>query len=160
MNVTAWLSTHWKKLKNVKASPHAVAVGVAVGMFFGFTPLIGLKTLLAVGTAWLLGGSVVAAAVAVTLHDVLLPLMPVLLRWEYQLGYWVMSVPHSFPPSLHLAHRLAPGDWLHWSTFLTIGRPLLIGSLFFSVSASIVSYFFMRYVVEREHRQRSESNGS
>jgi len=157
MNIRRWLSEHWDKLKNVKASPHAVAVGVAVGMFYGFTPLVGLKTLLAIGTAWLLGGSIIAAVLAVTLHDVLLPFMPVLLRWEYILGYWVLSAPHVFPPAMHLPNPHSPGAWLNWATFLTIGRPVLIGSLFFSVPSSIASYFFMRFVVEREHRQRADS---
>jgi uncharacterized protein (DUF2062 family) len=35
---------------------------------------VGLKTLLAIGVAWLLHGNRLAAAVAVTLHDIVLPL--------------------------------------------------------------------------------------
>jgi len=78
-----WLALQWNTLKGLEDSPRAVAVGVAAGIFFGFTPLVGLKTLLAIGVAWLLHGNRLAAAVAVTLHDIVLPLMPVLLRWEY-----------------------------------------------------------------------------
>jgi uncharacterized protein (DUF2062 family) len=39
-----WLALRWNKLKGIEVSPRAVAVGVAVGIFFGFTPLVGLKT--------------------------------------------------------------------------------------------------------------------
>jgi len=149
-----WLAVQWNKLKGLEDSPRAVAVGVAAGIFFGFTPLVGLKTLLAIGAAWLLRGSRLAAAVAVTLHDILLPLMPVLLRWEYDLGYWVLSHPHESPPSIDLALQLHPSVWLHWSTFLTVGRPVLLGSLFFSTPACAVSFVIMRAFLERRQRRR------
>jgi uncharacterized protein (DUF2062 family) len=77
-----WLALQCNTLKGLENSPPAVAVGVAAGIFLGFTPLVGLKTLLAIGVAWLLHGNRLAAALAVSLHDIVLPLMPVLLRWE------------------------------------------------------------------------------
>jgi uncharacterized protein (DUF2062 family) len=154
MKPIPWLAAQWNKLKGLEDTPRAVAVGVAAGIFFGFTPLVGLKTLLAIGVAWLLGGNRLAAAVAVTLHDVLLPLMPVLLRWEYDLGYWTLSHPHEGPPSIDLALRLHPSDWLHWATFLTVGRPVLLGSLFFSTPACAVSFILMRAFLERRQRRR------
>jgi uncharacterized protein (DUF2062 family) len=152
MKTVARLALHWKKLIEIKDPPRAVAIGVAVGVFFGFTPLLGLKTLLAVGTAWFLGGSVVAAVVAVSLHDVLLPIMPFILRWEYDAGYWLLSQPHNLPPALHLTQHQRPGTWLHWSTFLTVGRPLLIGSLFFSGPSALVAFFVTRFFLERAQR--------
>ena len=154
MKTTERLTLQWTKLLEVKDSPRAVAAGVAVGIFFGFTPLLGMKTLLAVGTTWLLGGSVVAAVVAVSLHDVLLPIMPFILRWEYDLGYWLLSQPHSLPPALHMAYPQRPGAWLHWSTFLTVGRPLLIGSLFLSGPSSLLAFFFTRFLLERARRRQ------
>jgi Uncharacterized protein conserved in bacteria (DUF2062) len=51
-----WLTLQWNKLKGLEDSPRAVAVGVAAGISFGFTPLVGLKTLLAIGVDWLLHG--------------------------------------------------------------------------------------------------------
>jgi hypothetical protein len=78
VNPIQWLALRWNKLKSLEDSPRAVAVGIAVGIFFGFTPLVGLKTLLAISVAWLLRGNRLAAAVAVTLHDIILPLMPVI----------------------------------------------------------------------------------
>ena len=154
MKPIRWLAGQWNKLKGIEDSPRAVAVGVAAGIFFGFTPLVGLKTLLAIGVAWLLRGNRLAAAVAVTLHDIVLPLMPVLLRWEYDLGYWVLSHPHESPPPIDLALRLHWSVWLHWSTFLTVGSPVLLGSLFLSTPACAVSFFVMRTFLERRQRRR------
>ncbi len=47
---------------------HVIAVAMAIGMFFGLIPLCGLKTLPAIGITRLLRGSIVGAAIGVTLH--------------------------------------------------------------------------------------------
>ena len=76
--LTERLASHWRNLKGIQDSPHAVVLGVATRIFFGFTPLLGLKTLLAVGVTRLLRGNLLAAVIAVTLHDVLLPIAPLI----------------------------------------------------------------------------------
>jgi uncharacterized protein (DUF2062 family) len=86
--------------------------------------------------------------------------MPVLLRWEYDLGYWVLSHPHEGPPSIERALQMHPSVWLHWSTFLTVGRPVLLGSLFFSTPACAVSFVIMRAFLERRHRRRRTAGAS
>jgi len=151
MSPMTWLRAKLKQLTRIKDTPHALAVGVAVGVFFGFVPLVGLKTLLAVGLTRLLRGSLLAAVIAVTLHDVLLPVAPLLLRWEYDLGYWLMSHPHEFPPRMHLSHH-DPAVWLHWSKFFTVGRPLLAGSLVFATPLAVASYYLTLWWVARQRR--------
>ncbi len=143
-----WLKKHTKKLVDSEDGPHAVALGTAVGMFFGFTPLFGLKTLLALGVTWMARGSKVAALVGVALHDVALPFMPVLLRWEYDIGYWLMSHPHVFPERMH-SHHLRPAEWFNWSTFLTVGRPLLVGSVIVSTPIALVTYGSVQWILRR-----------
>lgn len=140
VNFAQWVRDKTRQLVQIKDSPHAVALGVAVGIFFGFVPLLGLKTLLALGVTYLLRGSVLAAAIAVTLHDVSLPVAPLLLRWEYDVGYWLLNHPHTLPPHLHL-HGHHPAQWLHWSTFLTVGRPMLAGSVVLATPVSVLVYY-------------------
>lgn len=151
------IKQQWEKLLALKDSPREVAIGAAVGVFFAFTPLVGLKTVLAAGITWLLGGSVVSAVVAVTLHDVLLPLMPLLMRWEYQVGYWMLSHPHAFPPSLHQALKGHPASWLKWSSFLTVGLPLLVGSLFVSGPLALLTFFGIGGVLDGFRKRRRAS---
>jgi len=146
---------HWHSLKHIDDSPHAIALGVALGIFYGFTPLLGLKTLMAIATAWLLGGNKLAAAIAVTLHDVALPIMPILLRWEYQVGYWLLSNPHEWPAALRLVHQSRPGTWLRWSSFFTIGRPLLLGSFLFSTPTAVLTYFLTLPLIRKVQRKRA-----
>jgi uncharacterized protein (DUF2062 family) len=153
MRPIVWFQDNLRRLLSVKDAPEAIAVGAAVGVFFGFIPLWGLKTLLAIGSARLLRGSVMAAAIAVTLHDILLPLMPLLLRWEYDVGYWLLNHPHELPPHMHLHHQ-GPGVWFHWSTFFTVGRPLLLGAWLIATPFAVVTYYFTRTVLGRTmHRQ-------
>jgi uncharacterized protein (DUF2062 family) len=147
-NVIVWFRAKWEQLVHLKDEPHAIAVGASVGVFFGFVPLWGLKTLLAIGITRLFRGSLVAAAIAVTLHDVILPIAPLLLRWEYDIGYWLLNHPHQLPPHLHL-HQHSPGVWFHWSSFFTVGRPLLIGSVVIATPSAIVAYFLTRGVLRR-----------
>jgi uncharacterized protein len=159
MNPISWIRGNFVKLTSLKDPPHAIALGTAIGMFFGLVPLWGLKTLLAIGLARLLRGNIVAAAVAVTLHDIALPVVPLLLRWEYDVGYWVLSHPHALPPKLQWSHQ-SPTIWFHWSTFFTIGLPLLLGSLVVAVPVSVVTYYLTLAFVERWRRKHSSSPGA
>jgi uncharacterized protein (DUF2062 family) len=149
MNVAAWFRAKGRELIGLKDTPHAIATGVAVGMFFGFTPLWGLKTLLTLGVTRLLRGSLLASVIGVTLHDLVLPFMPVLLRWQYDIGYWIVNHPHEFPPALHL-HRYGAATWLNWATFFHTGLPLLIGSVILSAPLAIISYYVTLAVVQHK----------
>ena len=76
---------------SIEDTAHAIALGAAIGIFFGFTPLWSVKTLLSIFVAWLFNSSKLAAAIAVTLHDVTLPIWPAIYWWEYKLGYMVLN---------------------------------------------------------------------
>jgi uncharacterized protein (DUF2062 family) len=148
MNPIAWFREKSRQLLQLKDTTHAIALGTAIGMFFGFVPLWGFKTLLALGISRLVRANLLATAIAATLHDVALPLMPLLLRWEYDIGYWLLSHPHELPPSLRLSHH-SPSVWFHWSTFLTVGRPLLLGALVIAAPVAVATYYIMLVIVER-----------
>jgi len=150
----------WRRLLELRDTPHAIAGGVAIGMFYGFTPLFGIKTLLSLLTAWLARCSKIAAVIAVTLHDVVTPFWPVLLRVEYQIGYWLLSHPHHLPPKLELKHgmHLDLMHMLHWVTFLKVGLPLLVGSLVIAVPAACISYVVAYGIMRRRHTHQLRSD--
>jgi len=149
---------HWRRLTAIPASPTSVALGFAIGVFLGFTPLFGLKTLLALGFALLFGASKLAAVFGVTLHDVILPFMPMVLRLEYQIGYWCVSHPHHLPPKLHLDHHLHLHEALSWTKIFTTTTPLLIGSVIIGLPIAAASFFLVRFIlVRRELRKHHET---
>lgn len=146
------LRQQWNRLLSLEARPESVALGFAMGVLLGFTPLFGLKTLVALLLATLFRCSKLAAFIGVTLHDALWPLLPVLLRAEYQLGYWCLSHPHHFAPKLHFGqiHLHA----LSWSSIFTTTKPLLIGSVILGLPIAGIFYFAVRAMLSRIAKTR------
>jgi len=149
----------WRRLLELRDTPHAVAGGVAIGFFYGFMPLFGVKTLLSLLTAWLMRCSKISAVIAVSLHDVVIPVAPFLLRLEYEIGYWVLSNPHRLPPKMVL-HELKLHSVLHWATIVNIvkwlasyhgGFPLLVGSVMMALPAALVSYVIAYMIMRKRH---------
>ena len=141
-----WLAEHHMTLMSIADTPHSVALGSAIGMFFGFTPLYPLKTLLSIITAWVCRCNKMAAAIAVTLHDVLIFAMPAIYFAEYKLGCWVLHRPQ--PVRVRLG-RIGFYDYVNWHLFMRWIWPALIGSLFLAIPAAIIAYVTMRMLVTR-----------
>lgn len=148
-----WMRAHHMTLMTLPDTPHAIALGAAVGMFFGFSPLFGLKTILAFLITWACRANKTAAVITVQLHDLLLPFVPAMFFWQYKLGMWAMY--HRLPQREGF-RRVPLSEWLEWTKFLTVGRPILVGSLFFAVPAGLLTYFLLRGVLIRS-RSRDET---
>src|SRR5690606_27489557 len=69
LRVHLWPRRSWSRstryvvhrVRRLSATPHAVALGFAAGVFVSATPFIGFHMVLAALTAWIIGGSIVAA---------------------------------------------------------------------------------------------------
>ncbi len=154
MNPRRWLHRHSLKLLAIRDTPEAIAGGVAIGIYFSFAPLFGIKTLSAIVLAWLTGSNIIAAILGVTLHDVILPFMPVIYRWEYDIGYWILSQPHHWPPPMHKVHWEG-FSWHKWTTFFSgVGKPLLVGGCICAVPFSALSYVLTHVFVARHQRKK------
>jgi len=152
LNIRRWLHEHSLKLLAIRDTPQAIAGGVAIGIFFGFMPVFGLKTLSAIFFAWLTGSNILAAVIAGTLHDVILPFMPAIYLWEYDLGYWVLN--HQWPPHMHKPHWEG-FSWRMWTTFFKgVGKPMLVGGFIFAMPFAILSFFITRGIVTRHQAKK------
>ncbi|HEY5753510.1 MAG TPA: DUF2062 domain-containing protein [Chthoniobacterales bacterium] len=133
-----------RHLLTLNATPHSIAMGAAIGVFFGFMPVFGFKTLLSYFSSLILRANTAAAILAVTLHDVLLPLMPVFLRLEYQIGYWLTSHPHHLAPPIefheHEHFHLTFAWFRDWHRMVHIGWPIMIGSVIIATVAAAATY--------------------
>jgi uncharacterized protein (DUF2062 family) len=67
---------------------------------------------------------------------------------------------HRFPQ--REGYRRGPlSEFMEWTTFLKMGRPILVGSLFFAVPAAILVYFGFRAVLIRSRaRKDAQPNGN
>ena len=154
MNVRAWLHEHSLKLLAIRDTPQAIAGGVAIGIFFGFTPVFGLKTLSAIFFAWLTRSNIIAAVLAGTLHDLILPFMPVIYAYEYKIGVWLLSNPHQWP-AVFGRLNWSPHRWLSWTTFLTVGKPMLVGSALCATPCALLAFVLTKFVVQRHQRKKA-----
>lgn len=143
-----------QRLVQIRDTPHAIAGGVAIGVFMGFTPLLGFKTLLALLIAWLLRCSKVSAAVAVTAHDCVFPLLPLILRWQYIIGFWLWYSPHHLPKKL----KLQPPTLEHlfdWNKFVNLIWPVFIGSVIMAIPVSVIVYFITLKIVSHHQAKKN-----
>jgi len=147
------LKQHSAKLFVINDTPHSIALGAAIGILLGFTPLFGLKTLLALLLAALFRVNKIAAVVTVSLHDLFFPLWPALYRLEFATGYWLLQEPHQWPPGLDLG-RLDYHAWLRWEYFAALGGPTLLGSVIFGLPLSAAVYVLLKpMLAQRQQRQ-------
>jgi uncharacterized protein (DUF2062 family) len=144
-NFKHWLAEHHMTLMAIADTPHSIALGSALGIFFGFTPLYPMKTLLSIVVAWICRCNKVAAAIAVTLHDVLIFAMPAIYFGEYKLGCWVLRRP----PPAHIHLRIGVRDYVNWHLFSHVIWPALVGSLFLAIPSAVAAYLLMRLLVSR-----------
>jgi uncharacterized protein (DUF2062 family) len=142
-----WLTEHHMTLMSIADTSHSIALGSAIGIFFGFTPLWSLKTLLSIGTAWAFRCNKIAAAIAVTLHDVMIFAMPAIYLAEYKIGCWVLHRP---VPRHRVRLHLSLHDYLNWNLFSRVIWPALVGSVLFALPSAIIVYFLMRMLISRE----------
>ena len=141
-----WLADHHMTLVTMADTPHSIALGSAIGIFFGFTPLWSLKTLLSIAVAWACRCNKIAAAIAVTLHDVLIFVMPAVYFAEYKLGLWTLRRP---VPTHRIRFHFGLHDYLSWELFSRLAWPAFIGSLFLAVPSAVIVYFGMRMLISR-----------
>lgn len=143
------------ELLDAKDAPHSVAGGTSIGVFFGFLPIFGFKTIGAMGVSLATRCSVVASVIGVSLHDIFLPIWPLILRYQFQVGFWILSHPHHFAPPLsrddfHLS------ELLQWDNFVDIGLPLMLGGAVFAVPASLASYGVILLIMNRRAIRRQQ----
>jgi uncharacterized protein len=141
-----WLADHHMTLVTIADTPHSIALGSAIGIFFGFTPLWSLKTLLSIAVAWICRCNKIAAAIAVTVHDVLIFVMPAIYFGEYKVGCCALRRP---TPAHRIRFHFGLHDYLNWEVFQRLIWPAVIGSLFLAIPSAVIVYFVMRMLISR-----------
>jgi uncharacterized protein len=149
-----WLADHHMSLVTMADTPHSIALGSAIGIFFGFTPFWSLKTLLSIVVAWICRCNKIAAAIAVTLHDVLIFLMPAIYFAEYKAGCWALHRP---PPVHRIRFHFGLHDYLNWDVFQRLVWPAIVGSLFLAIPSAVIVYLLMRMLISRARAPQSAS---
>jgi hypothetical protein len=148
---------HYLRILRLKASPHEIALGMALGIFIGFMPIIPLQTATVLLLALIFRASKLAAAVATWISN---PLnMPLFYSMLYFVGRKV------FP---FLNAPFPQGYDYSFLTLMETGKDLLIimimGGLVLGIPSSIIIYFISRkivseYQVRKARRRERKKEG-
>lgn len=110
-------------------SRKSLAGGLAVGLFIGLTPTMGVQALLSVAVALLLRINVPVALAATLVTNPLTA--PFIYAMEYQVGTWLLGAPH-------------PADVQGYTgmlrSFVSLARPLWAGSLLLATPIALAVY--------------------
>ncbi|MBW6509572.1 MAG: DUF2062 domain-containing protein [Desulfuromonadales bacterium] len=118
------------RLARIKSSPDAVARGMALGVFIGFTPFFGFHILIALFFAFLLQQNKIATFVGVWITNPLTA--PFIYALEYEIGRMLLG-----KPAIGVA---AFTRELTWDTALQLGLPLGLGSIVLGLPVALISY--------------------
>ncbi|MBC8717783.1 MULTISPECIES: type IV secretion system effector BspA [Brucella/Ochrobactrum group] len=141
-----------KRVLRITASPHAVAAGLAVGVFSAFTPFFGFHLIIAIVLAYFLAGNIAAAALGTTFANPLT--LPFIWGSTYELGRLIISGDLEAAPPLHLGHALQTLKFNEvWTPLL---KPMLLGSTIMGGVFAVIAYFVTRFAVTAFRRRRLE----
>lgn len=123
-----------KRILRLSGTPHAIALGAAVGVFASFTPLVGFHLLLTFAVAWALGANMIAGGIGTAIGNPLT--FPLIWASTYQVGHFILKGAARNPPVL-MEH-----DLMHRSLMeiVPLIKPMLVGSVPLGLGAGAVFY--------------------
>lgn len=140
------------RVLRLKATPHAIAVGVAMGAFASCTPFIGFHFILAFVLAWAVGGSMVAAAFGTAFGNPVT--FPIIWISSFRLGEWLIGSEAGVPSPLELRldfETLTGSFATLWPTL----KLMLVGGVLIGGVVGAVLYILTRQAVLASQNMRA-----
>lgn len=136
------------RLRRLRSSPHAIALGCAFGIFMSFTPFLGFHMILAGMLSWFSRASIVASALGTFAGNPLT--FPFIWVGAYELGTWALGEVSRIEV-VDLYGGLLQGSVEQvWSVMM----PMAMGGATLGLIVATASYFPIRKVVEIYQRRR------
>jgi len=143
----------WHRLTRLADSPHAIALGFAIGVYMSFSPFLGLHLVLSGVAAWALRGHILASLIGNFLgNPITYPFMWALV---YQCGSALLG-RDAGSQAESLDFSLATIFSGAWDIFL----PMLIGSIPVGLAAALMFYFPVKAGVARYQALRRARFGA
>jgi hypothetical protein len=108
LRVALWPRHSWsrsaryfaKRVLRLSGSPHAVAAGVAAGVFASFTPFLGFHFIIGIAIAFLIGGNFLAAALGTAFGNPIT--FPIIWATTYKVGGLILGLGSASAALPHL----------------------------------------------------------
>ena len=133
---------HHQAVLRLSGSPHAIAAGVAAGVFASFTPFIGFHLVISFLLAFLIGGNMVAAAFGTAIGNPLT--YPVIWLSSYKIGNFLLGLEHVDVPAHQISVSLASQPW---EGIIPLLQPLTIGGVPLGIGFGLAAYLVVRWAV-------------
>jgi uncharacterized protein (DUF2062 family) len=150
-----------RKILMLDDTPHSIALGTAIGMWIGMTPTVGVQMILVI-IFWFLTRPLFrfnkfAAILTVYLSNPF-TIVPIY-YFNYWVGTWFVEGTVKYEDFARILEYDGAAEW--WDTvialFVTIGWPLILGSLIVATAFSIPTYPMMLWLLKR-HKQQPTSD--
>ncbi len=148
-----------KRILRLSGTPHAIALGAAVGIFISMTPLLGFHLLITFAVAWLIGANAIAGVLATSIGNPLT--FPIIWATTYQIGHFILrGVTRMPPPALEQ-------DIMHKPLIdiVPLIGPMFVGSVPIGLVLGSITYLVINKAVSayqeaRRRRLADRRNGS
>jgi uncharacterized protein (DUF2062 family) len=151
----------FKRILRVNATPYAIAMGVAIGAFVSFTPLLGLHFVLAFVLAYLLRANYFSAIVGTVVGNPIT--FPFIWAFTFRVGRVMLGDPvhRNAEPQLNApsAYTVEAIGGFFERTWPVI-KPMLVGSVPLGLTAAVACFFLTYATVlgyQKARAARSEA---
>jgi len=160
MRVALWPRRSWsrsatyfkKRVMRLSASPHAIAAGVAAGIFASFTPFVGLHFFLSFVVAFIVAGNMLAAALGTAVGNPLT--FPFIWAASFKIGSAVLG-GHAPGTEAFLKTEMSAGLLSHsFEKIWPLIVPMVVGGAMLGLVAGLIGYFVTRYAVATYQKAR------
>ncbi|WP_099866353.1 DUF2062 domain-containing protein [Pararhizobium haloflavum] len=148
-----------KRVLRLRATPHAIAAGVAAGVFASWTPLIGFHFVLSFAIAYVVAGNMIAAGIGTAVGNPLT--FPFIWAGTFKLGHWILDRGKDLPPvHIDLVQLIRDIDFNQlWTPVI---QPMLVGCLAPGLISALFFYVLTYWAVQRfqDRRRRLLADGA
>ncbi len=144
------LKSVWQKLIQQDATPTAIALGFAIGLFATFYPVPILDTLIALLIARIVRANTVACLIGNNFILLIYPIIPFLLAAEVFVGRQIVRAPPFQLPS----HHEITISWLLHQSGPNL-KALIIGGLVLGIPSAILFFFIVRKAAKKWQERKS-----
>ncbi len=136
----------YRRFLRIRGHPREIALGLALGIFIGMTPLVGIQMAIAIFVAALFKWNKFSAAIGVYITNPLTA--PFIYSINYLIGARLLEIKRGY------SLRLTPEIGIAWLSHMLHNAPqifwaLLLGGVILGLPLAVAGYYFCYIVVTR-----------
>lgn len=144
-----------KRILRLNATPHAIAAGLAAGVFVSFTPFIGVHFFLAFVIAYIIAGNMLAAAAGTFIGNPLT--FPIIWSASLEIGKVILKGRFDDLDDIEISH-VEPKEFSYFdiaNIWEPLIKPMLVGGVPLGILAAVPIYLITRWSIVKYRSART-----